>query len=336
MTSFAHIRLAILDAYKTCVDDDGTPVVSLSHMAPIIASSLEVSSLKELGYNSLSSFVDDHVDWLVRSRSYVVHEDWEAYLDDEYLSVDDDTVDDIMSELTNIRRRYKSAVDTENRRKAAEEAQAEKEKQEAEAKRQAEEAKAAAEKKQAEAQKQEEEVRKAEEAKKRAQAEAEAKRREAEKSHASLGSSSRANASPSSQRSNQHAQDVKADLIVLERAIQSVTNADFDLVARGLHGHTNVQLQQLLVMNQRLGMMLVHALGAREGPALEDLECPITRAPFVDPVVAADGHTYERSAIVNWLNTHNSSPVTNAPLQHKTIVPNITIKKIVQSVHSQQ
>lgn len=34
-----------------------------------------------------------------------------------------------------------------------------------------------------------------------------------------------------------------------------------------------------------------------------------------DPVVAKDGHTYERSAITTWLETHKASPmVRNLPI----------------------
>ena len=42
-----------------------------------------------------------------------------------------------------------------------------------------------------------------------------------------------------------------------------------------------------------------------EGSKIEEipfLNCPITLAPFVDPVVASDGHTYERNAIEAWFN----------------------------------
>lgn len=39
-------------------------------------------------------------------------------------------------------------------------------------------------------------------------------------------------------------------------------------------------------------------------------ECPITLQPMVDPVVAEDGHTYERAAIIKWLAEHSTSPLT--------------------------
>mmetsp|Transcript_22016 Transcript_22016/g.46413 ORF Transcript_22016/g.46413 Transcript_22016/m.46413 type:complete len:558 (-) Transcript_22016:247-1920(-) len=60
-----------------------------------------------------------------------------------------------------------------------------------------------------------------------------------------------------------------------------------------------------------------------EAEALPNMPlCPITGLPMVDPVVAADGHTYERSAIARWLTASNKSPMTGADLIHKQLVPN--------------
>ena len=39
--------------------------------------------------------------------------------------------------------------------------------------------------------------------------------------------------------------------------------------------------------------------------------CPITHMCMREPVVAADGHTYERAAIERWLRTSTTSPMTN-------------------------
>ena len=50
---------------------------------------------------------------------------------------------------------------------------------------------------------------------------------------------------------------------------------------------------------------------------------------LMEPVIAADGHTYERSAIQNWLQDHNTSPVTGATLLHMHVVPNLVIRSAV-------
>ncbi|KAK9814800.1 hypothetical protein WJX72_011673 [[Myrmecia] bisecta] len=55
----------------------------------------------------------------------------------------------------------------------------------------------------------------------------------------------------------------------------------------------------------------------------EELCCPITQVVVVDPVIAADGHTYERFAIESWFSSHNTSPMTNEPVASRALVPNI-------------
>ena len=46
-----------------------------------------------------------------------------------------------------------------------------------------------------------------------------------------------------------------------------------------------------------------------------------------DPVVAADGHTYNRFDIENWLKQHNTSPLMNEPLEHKILISNVAIRR---------
>lgn len=48
--------------------------------------------------------------------------------------------------------------------------------------------------------------------------------------------------------------------------------------------------------------------------APEHLLCPVTTELMLDPVCAADGHTYERAAITAWLATHATSPATGEAL----------------------
>lgn len=50
--------------------------------------------------------------------------------------------------------------------------------------------------------------------------------------------------------------------------------------------------------------------------------CPISGQPMKEPVVAADGHTYEKKAISKWYRTSNISPLTGKELPHKELVPN--------------
>ena len=51
--------------------------------------------------------------------------------------------------------------------------------------------------------------------------------------------------------------------------------------------------------------------------------------PLSAQVVAADGHTFERAAIEDWLRDHGTSPVTNLPLPEKRLVPNRALQAIL-------
>ena len=50
--------------------------------------------------------------------------------------------------------------------------------------------------------------------------------------------------------------------------------------------------------------------------------CSITHQVMIDPVIAADGYNYEREAITQWLQTHDTSPKTNEKLDHKNLTTN--------------
>lgn len=60
--------------------------------------------------------------------------------------------------------------------------------------------------------------------------------------------------------------------------------------------------------------------------------CPITGDIMEFPVVASDGHTYERSAIENWLFKQNkdTSPMTNEKLKSKELTPSHTLKSMIR------
>lgn len=60
-----------------------------------------------------------------------------------------------------------------------------------------------------------------------------------------------------------------------------------------------------------------------------DYECPILMELMSDPVICADGFSYERSAIEKWLRQHGTSPTTNEPLTNKKLLPNKTLKAAI-------
>ena len=60
--------------------------------------------------------------------------------------------------------------------------------------------------------------------------------------------------------------------------------------------------------------------------------CPITAEIMTDPVSTLDGFTYERAAITEWLRTNDTSPFTGAKLESKMLIPNLTVRCLLQHV----
>jgi hypothetical protein len=58
--------------------------------------------------------------------------------------------------------------------------------------------------------------------------------------------------------------------------------------------------------------------------------CSITMVKMKDPVMCADGHTYERTAIEEWLKKHTTSPLTKLHLKHNNLIPNCALKALIQ------
>ena len=70
------------------------------------------------------------------------------------------------------------------------------------------------------------------------------------------------------------------------------------------------------------------ALAARSARAPPPHACPACAA---DPVVASDGHSYERSAILSVLRDGNGlSPLTRERLQPNVLIPNRNLKRRMQ------
>jgi hypothetical protein len=64
----------------------------------------------------------------------------------------------------------------------------------------------------------------------------------------------------------------------------------------------------------------------------DEFLCPITYELMREPVVAQDGHTYEKSAIEKWLKSqHLISPRTGQPMDG-LMIPNVNLKKLIQDM----
>ena len=68
------------------------------------------------------------------------------------------------------------------------------------------------------------------------------------------------------------------------------------------------------------------------GPAAPDaFLCPITQELMADPVIAADGHSYERAEIEKWFATgKQTSPMTNSAMASQTLTANHGLKSQIK------
>lgn len=76
-------------------------------------------------------------------------------------------------------------------------------------------------------------------------------------------------------------------------------------------------------------------LAEAKGSIPNNFICPITRVVMTDPVVASDGHSYERQYIEEWLKDHNTSPVTRKSMDKLDLIPNFALRDtILEWIHS--
>jgi len=61
-----------------------------------------------------------------------------------------------------------------------------------------------------------------------------------------------------------------------------------------------------------------------------DLECPISYELCENPVLTAEGFTYNKQNVSDWFKNHNTNPVTNTPLANTNLVPNRVLQKFIQ------
>jgi hypothetical protein len=64
--------------------------------------------------------------------------------------------------------------------------------------------------------------------------------------------------------------------------------------------------------------------------------CPITQTVMMDPVIAPDGFTYERSAIEEWLQRTGKSPMTRQTMQVNQLIPNRALADTIQQLKTQE
>jgi len=69
-------------------------------------------------------------------------------------------------------------------------------------------------------------------------------------------------------------------------------------------------------------------------PAVDNLtkqyECPLTKEVMNEPMTDFEGNHYERDAIMKYLETHSTSPVTGNPLYPMFLTPNTALRERIK------
>ena len=115
-----------------------------------------------------------------------------------------------------------------------------------------------------------------------------------------------------------------------------ISREDYDLLEQQLKTAEELQkitLKRKVSAEEKLRQMQEDTarLQALEKIARDDFLCPITMEIMNDPVVALDGHTYERDAITEWYTKHDNSPMTGLPVDSKSLVANHTLRSAIIS-----
>lgn len=67
---------------------------------------------------------------------------------------------------------------------------------------------------------------------------------------------------------------------------------------------------------------------------LHSIICPITHEIFIEPVIGSDCHTYERYAIIDWLQRNEISPITYEPMSINSLRSNLVMKNTIEELFS--
>ena len=113
-----------------------------------------------------------------------------------------------------------------------------------------------------------------------------------------------------------------------------IENADPEDFAKSLQRNEMIEL----IVNYKRKREEEYSIKNTQDNVVNDYLCPISNELMEDPVVTADGHSYERKNIEEWFVRNQqedhvvvNSPMTLEPLPNLILLSNITLKKAIES-----
>ena len=67
-------------------------------------------------------------------------------------------------------------------------------------------------------------------------------------------------------------------------------------------------------------------------PQYPTIICPITQEIMVEPVIAFDGQSYEKTAIEQWFKSNNKSPSNGTELPSRILIANHSLRKLIAEI----
>ncbi|KAK9791598.1 hypothetical protein WJX73_000497 [Symbiochloris irregularis] len=122
----------------------------------------------------------------------------------------------------------------------------------------------------------------------------------------------------------------KEDVKVNNRQRELLTQQEREIA------HLQAQLDKMQAANRGMDGKPARTAGgsharSTDGGIPTEYICPITQEVFEDPVIAADGYTYERAPMLAWLQGgHRVSPMTNEDLAHPGLTPNHNLRSAIR------
>lgn len=120
-----------------------------------------------------------------------------------------------------------------------------------------------------------------------------------------------------------------------------VRSLDLDREAQANNGSMNEKERAIHLANVEMAVAAARQEEAESvRKKLEKVEfkipaemlCPISSDIMRDPVICADGHTYERATIAEWVRRKATSPLTNEPLAEPVLlIPNHALRSLITS-----
>ena len=111
---------------------------------------------------------------------------------------------------------------------------------------------------------------------------------------------------------------VEKEIKIIKQENKSFKQDFKDISSSSLSQQTITQLQQ---QYEKLSF-----------PQYPTIICPITQEIMVEPVIAFDGQSYEKTAIEQWFQSNNKSPSNGTELPSRMLIANHSLRKVIAEI----